>query len=397
MIAVIKNIAFASILVLLGTQCGSKQPSAPDAAASHETPPASTIPEGQIHLTSAQKAQAGIETGSFVQRPLAGYLPVTAELMVSKEHTATVSAFTDGLLTELRVNSQQMVQKGAVIAVLRKPDLIDLQQQFLENSSQLEFLQAEYNRYKTLKDADATATKNFSKAASELRSAQTTDKILSAKLRQYQINPEQLTPENIRTELVLTAPISGTVTQILANTGTALTQGAAVCEIADLSRLHPVLYVLEKDLFLVREGQQAALYFPGEPGRTYSATVYQMERNIDPARKTARVHARMSGPAPAHFAAGAYMDARLMPGAGSNVAALPSDAVIREGAAEYIFIFEKEDTEGATFRKVAVKTGASADGYTAVTPVATLPPDTKIVVKGAYYVSAQGAGVSAEE
>ena len=390
------KISISTLLTLLFIQCGNAPENTTTTPAEHKTEEAKAGSD-QIHLSAAQKDQAGIETGTFANRPLSGYLPATAELTVGKEHTATVSAFAEGLLTDLRVSMNQVVQRGAIVAVMRKPDLVDMQQTFLENRDRMAFLQSEYDRYKSLKESDATASKNFVKADAELRAAQTTNKVMGAKLRQYQIDPERLTPDQIKTELVITAPISGTVSKVLVNTGTALTMGTAICEIADYTKLHPVLYVFEKDLFQVRNDQQVLLNFPSDPSRSYPATVYNIERSVDPERKAVRVHTRLATPAAANFAAGAYMDAHILLEKGTGVPALPSGAVIREGDTEYIFILEKDNTEGATFRKVAVKTGTSNDGFTAVTPISAIAPDAKIVLKGAYYVSAQGAGVSAEE
>jgi membrane fusion protein, heavy metal efflux system len=271
-----------------------------------------------------------------------------------------------------------------------------MQQQFLENRDRLAYLQTEYDRYRTLKDADATASKNFTKAEADLRAARTTGQVLAAKLRQYQIDPDQLTPENLKTAIAITAPVSGTVSRILSNVGTAMTTGTAVCEITDYSQLHPVLFIFEKDIAKVRNGQQVQLQFPGETGTPYSASIYNIERTVDADRKTVKVHARLTVAPPAHFTMGAYMDARVVLSGAGGVAALPTASIVREGDTDYIFIQETATAEGADFRKIPVRTGSSDQTYTAVTPFSPLPAGAKIVVKGAYYVSAQGAGVTAE-
>ena len=76
--------------------------------------------------------------------------------------------------------------------------------------------------------------------------------------------------------------------------------------------------------------------------------------------------------------------------------ALPEEAVIQEQGGYFIFYQEKKDDTGVTFHKVLVKRGPAGEGYVAVEPLETLPRDAAIVLKGAYYVSANG-GVSAEE
>lgn len=371
--------------------CGGKEQPAVEAAEKPETA------AGTVYLTKAQMAQAGIQTGTYEQRHLAAELPVNGEMLLNKENTALVSVVTDGVLTNLKVRINQSVRKGEILATLFKPNLVDLQQQFLENRDKLQYAQAEYDRYKNLRDADATAGKNLSKAEAELRAARTLDQVLGAKLKQYQIDPASLQADKLHTEILLRAPISGTVTEVMAGTGTAMSAGSALCEISDFSQLHPVFYVFEKDLSKVKNGQKVNVRFPSEPGVSHPARVYDVEHTLDLMRKSVRVHARFERKTPEHAVAGAFLDARLLLGGDAQTNALPSAAVIREQDEHFIFILEKEDAEGSFFRKVSVRTGGMDSSHVAVTPTEELAQDARIVVKGAYYVSAQGAGLEVEE
>jgi cobalt-zinc-cadmium efflux system membrane fusion protein len=68
------------------------------------------------------------------------------------------------------------------------------------------------------------------------------------------------------------------------------------------------------------------------------------------------------------------------------------DAVIRESDGEYIFVM----TAPYQFHKVAVKTGKSDGRVVSVTPLEKIEQSDKIVIKGAYYVSAQGTALDHE-
>lgn len=391
-----KYISF-SALVLLGVACGKKTESTEKTA---ESTAVVETNRSEILLNAQQLAQAGIETGTFSMRPLDAYLDVNSELVLGKENTALVSAFTDGIISELRVRNNSTVAKGGVIAVLRKPDLLDLQQQFLENKDRIVFLEAEYQRYKALKESDATATKNFQKAESEWRTAQTTSKLLAAKLKQYQIDPNKLTADNLRTELLITSPVAGLVTRVDASLGQALSMGEPICEVSNLAYLHPVLYVYEKDLNRVKAGQKVELRFPGGGEQVFSAHIDYLERSVDMERKTVRVHARFDKPGTssnAQMAKGSFFNARIDLAKEGLLPALPEEAVIQEKEGYFIFYQDKKDAQGTIFHKVLVKRGAAGGGYVAVEPQESLPANAAIVLKGAYYVSAQGAGLSAEE
>ncbi len=355
--------------------------------------------DGLALLTPEQMKQAGVGYGGFIKKQISEELQVNAELVVHHEHTADVSAFSDGIITSLKTTLNATVRKGQVLATVRKPDLLDMQQQFLENKDQLVFLQAEFDRYKSLKDADATALKNFQKADADLRAAKTSGQVLAAKLRQYQIDPDKLSADNLSTQLSLVAPVNGVVTAIYSNVGAAVLPGTPVCEVTDLSQLHADLWVFEKDILKVKNSQQVSLSFSSDPSKTYPATIYSIDKVLNPEKRAVRVHARLEGnPAgQVNFVNGAFLEARIATLDAGETNALPEEAVVREGDEDFIFILEKESAEGSFFKKMKVTRGGATDGYVAVQPAESLPEAAKIVVKGAYYVSAQGAGIEVEE
>ena len=393
------TILFLSILSLLWS-CGDANHSH-EAGADHNHDHTYTAPQGVdglAHLSPEQMKLAGIEYTVMTKRNISEDLRGNAQLVVHQEHTAAVTAFSDGILSDLRTTLNANVRKGQVLATVRKPDLLDMQQQFLENKDQMQFLQAEFDRYKSLKDADATASKNFQKADADLRAAKTTAAVLAAKLRQFQINPDKLTASNLSTSLTLVAPVSGIVTAIHTNVGAAVQPGTPVCEVMDMSQLHADLWVYEKDILKVKNGQQVQLVFPANASKTYPAVIYSMDKTLDTEKRAVRVHAKLVGnpAAKSNFVNGAFLEASIATG-DTGGHALPEAAVVQEGEEDFIFILEKENAEGSFFKKIKVQKGSTADGFVAVTHVEALPEGAKIVLKGAYYVSAQGAGVAVEE
>ena len=136
---------------------------------------------------------------------------------------------------------------------------------------------------------------------------------------------------------------------------------------------------------------------PGNPQNTLQATIYNIERLVDPERKSIKVHARFNSNIPEQLAVGSYLEAKIRIENKKEAMALPKEAVVREDQSNYIFLLEKEMETTQYFRKIKVKTGATDNNYIEIIPEEPVAENAKIVLKGAYYISAQGAGLSAEE
>lgn len=383
------KIALASIIVLLLVSCKNKHTTeqhTTEHQRSVEEQPTTTL----IHLSAEQVQLADIAWGAVETRHVSTTLPLTGELRIHPENRAVVSAPADGFLGDLKIRLNQSVRKGDLLATLRKPDLVDLQQQYLENRDRLAFLQIEFDRYRTLQNDEATAAKNFQKAEAELRAATTTGQLLAAKLRLYGIDTEQLSPANVRTELRIVAPLNGTVTAIHTSTGSAVQSGTPICEVADFSALHADLFVFEKDILKIKPAQKADIFLAGGAGKALQATVFSIDRVLDPAKNALRVHARLEAPAQLSLADGLYLDAKLALEAPVALPALPSDAIVREGLEEFILILESEKEGAATFEAVKVKSLGTTNGFTAFEPETPLPAHAKVVRRGAYFVWSQG-------
>lgn len=376
-------ITLASVLFLMPS-CKNKP--ATESAAVSEAPHI----EGLIHLSAEQIKRAAISWGAVEQKSINAVLPLTGELRIQPENRAVVSASSDGFLTSLHVRLNQSVRKGELIATLRKPDLLDLQQEFLETRDRIHFLQAEFTRYNALREADATADKNLKKVAADLQAALTTGEMLVAKLGLYGIDTDKLTTNNVRTDIRLTAPMSGVVTAVHLSSGSAVQMGAAICEIADFSALHADLFVFEKDMLKIKTGQKVDISFPGAAGKNLKATLFSIDRVLDPVKNALRAHARIDNSAGLNLVDGAYCDARLTLDAAPVTPVLPAEAIVREGLEEYILLLDREQNGDAFFRPVKVLTQGSENGLTAFTTETPLPADAKVVRQGAYFVWSQG-------
>lgn len=389
-----RNILLLSLLWAMSSLvvgCGSQTADAP-ASASEEAASDPQANTGLIRLSAEQIKLSGLGYADLSRQNWGNEIKVNAELVVHPEDMTVLSSFSDGMITELRTRLNASVNKGDVLAVIRKPDLLDLQQTYLENKDRMAFLQAEFERYQALKDADATATKNYQRAEADLRAARTSSQVLAAKLKQYQIDPERLTADNLSTQIKVVAPNAGLVTALYVGLGSAIQPGTPICQLTDMNKLHADLWLFEKDLSRAQLGQQVRIRFPADESAVFTATIFSIDRVLDPEKRALRAHARLEG-APRHpsLVHGAFAEASIITTQAPNAIVLPEEAIVREGQEDFIFLLVKENKAEAFFQKVKVDKSPAQDGQSAVVPVSELPAQARIVAKGAYYVSAQAA------
>lgn len=380
-------------IVLLLASC-SGNPTETKAAASKEEPKEHADEAMHVTLTPEQLTTAGIETASITRRTLSGTIKANGTLDVPPQQLVSIAAPMGGFLKSSDLLQGKHVNKGAIIAIMQDPSYIQLQQDYLENISQLEYLQADLERQETLAKENINAQKALQLARSNFQTTQARVKGLTAKLRLINIHPEQLKKGEIQSTIYLYAPISGYVTEVNVNVGKYVSPTDIMFEIVDTEHLHAELTVFEKDVPKLKIGQKVRFILANETTERM-ATVYLIGREIS-ADRTVRIHCHLDKE-DRELLPGMYLTAfvetknRLLP-------ALPEPAVVAYEGKQYIFIEDGKEGALHRYKAMEVKTGVAELGYVEL----VLPPgfdwqQTKVVTKGAYDLLSKWKNGESEE
>ena len=189
-------------------------------------------------------------------------------------------------------------------------------------------------------------------------------------LRSAELNMDNL--QEAMNNYTVTSPISGTIIEKNAKAGDALTAGADLCTIYDLSYLVMVINVDELQVSDVSVGQSVQVTADAVPDKTYTGTVTRvsMKGSSNGGTTTYPVTIRIDetdGLRP-----GMNANAEIVVAEAANALTVPNAAIVRGG---YVLVTQdspsasKADTtmeapEGFVY--VAVKTGVSDDDYTQI-------------------------------
>ena len=370
------------LLLALLTGCGKKE------AAETREAPATAPPQAaqaatpdRVTLTAAEQQLGGVRLGTLAERPLSGGLKVNGILDVPPENLVSVSAPLGGFVASTSLLQGSRVRAGQVLAVIRNPDFVQLQQDYLEARSQLNYARAEYERQGELYRQEVAPQKNYQRARAEYQALQVKTSAQAARLRLAGLP----VGGSIVSTAALRTPKGGFVKAVNVSTGQSVTPTDVLFEIVNPAHLHVELTVFEKDVSQVREGQRVRFFLGNDSvSQERTAHVHLISKTIS-AERTVRVHAHLD-----------REDEQLLPGTfvraivetnRATVPALPEKAVVQYGSQAYVFVAAAQATPAgpASYRLVPVTRGVSADGYTEVRlPAAERGRPLRFVVEGAY-------------
>ncbi len=361
------------------------------AVACNQTPKEETAAEteatvkttDEVSLTTDQYKVADIQLGKVEMRNLSNVIKASGKLDLPPESMVSVSAPLGGYVKSAGLLPGQAVKKGQVVAVIENPDFIDIQQEYLESKSRLEFLQLEYKRQEDLRKEDVNSAKTFQQVSSELKIMRARMSGLQQKLSLIGISTNSLQAGKISRTSNLYSPINGFVITSNANKGKYVNPTDVLFELADKSDLHLALNVYEKDASKIKVGQPIRFALATATDYDRIAKVFLIGKSTGN-EGTVPIHSHIENAGDPALIPGMYAKAFISVTDEAPVTAVPSDAIVNTDGNDFLFIQTKNDADGYTFKMVPVKKGIEEGGYTEVTLPAQFDRNAQLVLKGAY-------------
>jgi membrane fusion protein, heavy metal efflux system len=363
-----KNIFIITILLVAVSSCKNK---IAEQEKSNEV-----VESNSITLTDAQFKNAGIKTTSLAQKEMAVTLRVNGKIDVPPQNLISVSVPLGGYLRSTKLLPGMHINKGEVLATMEDQQYIQLQQDYLLAKSKLHFAELEYNRQKELNQGQASSDKVTQQAQAEAASLKIMVNALAEKLKLINVNPGNLTVNNISKSINIYSSITGFVSKVNVNIGKYVNPADVLFELINPEDIHLNLKVFEKDVAKLLIGQKVMAFSNTDRNKKYLCEIILISKNIIE-EGTSEVHC--------HFESydktllpGTYMNAEVEINSGiTNV--LPEESVVNYLGVQYIF----EDKGKNKFEMVEVKTGNKENGFIEI-PEAENLKEKAIVTKGAY-------------
>lgn len=385
-------LAFSFCLIM--TSCNDKKN-----AETHEEEKSESV----VELTASQFKTIGIEFGSVENRNLNLVIKANGYTTVPPQNMANISTLIGGTVKDILVLEGTFVNKGKVLATIQNLEVVEMQEDYNSAVANIEFLQLEYNRQKTLSEENVNPRKTFQEVKSKLAVEKAKAQAAKNKLQALNMTP------NGSNLVPIVSPISGYVGKISIAKGAFAETGTILFEVVDNSQMHLDLNVYEKDLGSISIGQTIDFILTNQGNKSIKGKIFGINKSFSNESKTVAVHAKINANDSKDLISGMYVSANINI-TNATVPSLPKDAIVRNGDKYFIFIqdlthTEKEEkhTESAKahdeihFKPIEVMPGTTDLGYTEVKFISVPPVDAKIVVKGAFYLLSAMKGGGAHE
>ncbi|GAB2796453.1 cobalt-zinc-cadmium efflux system membrane fusion protein [Hymenobacter luteus] len=389
----------ASLVLLLGLTlagCGVDKKEEADAeTAATEGKEAGGEAEGEeasdvVTLSVAEQQAAGLKTARLADRPMGAGLAVTGTLDVPPESAVSITAPLGGFVDNTELLQGARVRKGEVLATIRNPEFVTLQQDYLETRARLEYARTELARQKELYEQEVAPQKNYQRAQADYNALRVQTNAQAARLRLagLPVGGRMVTTAAIR------APRAGFVRAVNVTVGQAVTATDALFEIVDPDHLHVELTVFERDVARVQKGQLIRFTLASDSTgtrRERTARVYLVGKAIGEDR-TVRVHGHLDQENDPTLLPGLYVRAMIETGR-TQAPTLPDAALVRFEGKNYAFAVEA----AGRYRMVPVTLGRSEDSFTEITLPEGVAATTPFVTDGAYSLLAKMKNAEEEE
>ncbi len=224
--------------------------------ANQEVKEAEILPPDIVELRTDQIKLANIETGTIEIRSLSGVLKVNGTVAVAPQNFATVCMPMGGFIKSTPLMPGNAVTKGQTLAILENQEFVDIQQNYLEAKSRLEFTEADYKRHAELYKEDVYSQKNLQQVTADYKSLKALVHAFEQKLALIGIDPANLHEDDICRSVAVVSPITGYIKAVNINIGKYVAPTDVMYEIINSDKLYVELTRSERVSYNVSSFQK---------------------------------------------------------------------------------------------------------------------------------------------
>jgi len=284
-----------------------------------------------IKIDPVTQQNMGMRTASVEKGPLKHTIRTYGHITYDETRTAQISPKFSGWFEKLYADfTGRFVKKGDPLFDIYSPELLAAQEEYLIA------LRTAKGR-KEMLDSARRRLSYFDVGADEIRAIEKSG--------------------TVKKIVTIRSPFTGVITHKNAVNGGFVKPGTVIYKIADLSRVWVEAHIYEYELSRIALGQDAEMTLPYQPGKVYSGKVAYIYPYLQ--QKTRDIVIRLEFENPEFkLKPDMYADVHIKSVSPEQGLIIPSEAVIRSGERNVVFVTREEDK----FKACEVTLGMALDG-----------------------------------
>jgi cobalt-zinc-cadmium efflux system membrane fusion protein len=348
------------------------------------------LPDVVVTISKEAIERAGIAITTVTAGTGAEALRAPGVVQPNAYKQVVVTPLVSGRITRVTAELGQQVQRGRTIAEIFSPELAEAQTRYISARAMLEAHERELARTEKLVKIGAASRQELERIHAEHAARSADVESAASRLRLLGLSRDAIqalrAANDESTTASVPAPISGVVTERLANVGLNVDAATKLFTIVDLSTVWIVADVYEKDFARVRVGNEATITTQAYPDLTLNGRVSYIDPQVSPETRTAKVRVEVPNPR-ADLRLGMFVEVAL--GAGESGArstpTIPRSAVQHVGDRTVVYLVNP--TEPGKFIEREVRLGTPSGDQVPV--LAGLSPGDVVVAEGSFFVRAE--------
>ncbi len=310
-----------------------------------------SIQAEEIKLTEQQIKQLAIELGHLKPATQSLLLTAPAKIVVPPQQEYTVSTPQTGLINQLYFAVGDQVNKNQLIAEIHSPELLTLQQRYLQINNQRQLAWENYQRDQKLFNEGIIPGKRWQESRSQYQNIHAEFESISQMLAISGLSTNQirdLTQQHLlNPRLMIVAPIQGVILEQLVMTGERVNALSPMYKIAHLSPLWLEIAIPQEQIAQIQIGNEVQI-----EAYSTTATVQLLGNSVNPETQTITVRAVIDHPS-SELRPGQMVKAQLIQRRNQIAYQVPNTALAQYQGRSYLFIRQAQGFQIITVKVLA--------------------------------------------
>ena len=345
------------------------------------------LPDVAVTLTPEAVDRAGIRLAEVTAGTGGSTLRLPGVIEANAYKQVVVTPLVAGRVTRVLAELGQSVRRGQAIAEIFSPELSEAGTRYMSARAELDAHERELQRTEKLVEIGAASRQQLERLHAEHTSKLTAVESARSRLELLGLSGSAiagLTPgKDVGAVIAIPAPITGVVTERLANSGVNVDSTSKMFTVVDLSTVWVVADVFEKDFSRVRVGSTASVTTKAYP-EVLPGRVNYIDPQVNPTTRTAKVRIEVPNPRE-QLRLGMFADVSIEGAEHASTARIPRAAVQNVDNRTVVYLSDPKQASRFIEREVHLGDSSGSD----VDVVSGLKQGDTVVSDGSFFVRAE--------